>query len=168
MGIIETVKKKAGVEAPKRSEGERSEPERNGGASTPALAPIVTDSEVSSKSVRRRFSAAYKQRILKETDQCQSGEIGAFLRREGLYYSNLTKWRKQRESGEIVGLEPCKRGKKPMPRNPLAGEMNRLTRDNQRLQKRLKQAEIIIDVQKKLCDLLGLTVPPIEMNESDE
>jgi transposase len=65
-------------------------------------------------------------------------------------------------------LEPRKRGKKPLPRNPLSVEVKHLTQDNQRLKKRLKQAEIIIDVQKKLCDLLGLTVPLIEMNESDE
>ena len=70
--------------------------------------------------------------------------------------------------GEIAGLEPRKRGKKPVPRSPLASEMHRLTRENQRLQKRLRQAEIIIDVQKKLCDILGLTVPPIEMSENDE
>jgi transposase len=73
-----------------------------------------------------------------------------------------------RATGEIAGLEPRKRGKKPVPRNPLAGEMQRLTRENQRLQKRLYQAEVIIDVQKKLCDLLGLTVPPIEQSGSDE
>ncbi len=94
--------------------------------------------------------------------------LPALLRREGLYSSHLTTWRKQRETGEIAGLEPRKRGKKPVPRNPLAGEVHRLTRENQRLQKRLRQAEIIIDVQKKLCDLLGLTVPPIEQNEDDE
>jgi hypothetical protein len=139
------MKKEMELVAPERSEGERSEPSRSGGA-TNSIAPA--NPEVSNKSVRRKFSAAYKRHILKETDQCPPGELGAFLRREGLYYSNLTKWRKQRKSGEIVGLEPRKRGKKPAPRNPLAGEVNRLTRDNQRLQKRLKQAEIIIDVQK--------------------
>jgi transposase len=148
-----------------RSEGERSEPSRSGGG-TNSISP--TDPEVESRAQRRQFSAAYKRRILDEADKGGSGSIGALLRREGLYSSHLNTWRKQRESGEIVGLEPRKRGKKPAPRNPLAGEVNRLTRDNQRLQKRLKQAEIIIDVQKKLCDLLGLTVPPIEMNESDE
>ncbi|RPH77325.1 MAG: helix-turn-helix domain-containing protein [Nitrospiraceae bacterium] len=94
--------------------------------------------------------------------------MAILLRREGLYSSHLTTWRHQREQGEIAGLEPRKRGKKPVPRNPLAGEVQRLTRENQGLQKRLKQAETIIDVQKKLCDLLGLTVPPIEQNGSDE
>ena len=69
---------------------------------------------------------------------------------------------------KIAGLEPRKRGKKPVPRNPLAGEVEQLRRETQRLQKRLRQAETIIDVQKKLCDLLGLTVPRIEQDGSDE
>ena len=73
-----------------------------------------------------------------------------------------------RSTGEIAGLEPRKRGKKPVPRNPLAAENERLRRETQRLEKRLHQAEVIIDVQKKLCDILGLTVPPIELNEDDE
>ena len=103
-----------------------------------------------------------------ETDKAGPGAIAALLRREGLYSSHLTTWRKLRAKGELAGLEPRKRGKKPLPRNPLSVEVKHLTQDNQRLKKRLKQAEIIIDVQKKLCDLLGLTVPPIEMNESDE
>jgi len=130
--------------------------------------PALANPEVDSKAMRRRFSAEYKRRILQEADQGGPGGIAALLRREGLYSSHLTTWRKQRKSGEIAGLTPRKRGKKPAPRNPLAGEMQRLTRENQRLQKRLKQAEIIIDVQKKLCDILGLMVPPIEMNGSDE
>ena len=130
--------------------------------------PGVTNPEVDSKAARRRFSAEYKRRILQEADRGGPGGIAALLRREGLYSSHLNTWRKQRKSGEIAGLEPRKRGKKPIPRNPLACEMQRLTRENQRLQKRLRQAEIIIDVQKKLCDILGLTVPPIEMSENDE
>jgi transposase len=159
------MKKEMELVPPERSEGERSEPSRSGGGTNSIAA---ADPEVESKAKRRQFSAAYKRRMLDEADKGGPGAIAALLRREGLYSSHLNTWRKQRESGEIVGLEPRKRGKKPVPRNPLAVEVNRLTRDNQRLQKRLKQAEIIIDVQKKLCDLLGLTVPPIEMNESDE
>jgi transposase len=149
---------------PERSEGERSEPSRSGGG-TISIAPA--DPEVESKAKHRKFSAAYKRRILDETDSGGSG-IVALLRREGLYSSHLTAWRKLRAKGELAGLEPRKRGKKPLQRNPLSVEVNHLTQDNQRLRKRLKQAEIIIDIQKKLCDLLGLTVPAIEMNESDE
>lgn len=159
-----------------RSEGERSEPERSGAAAnSPAAAEplaaaeeIIPNSEVSARSMRRRFSAGYKLRILKEADSCDSGGIAALLRREGLYSSHLTTWRRQRESGEIAGLQPRKRGKKPLPKSPLTDEVRRLTRENQRLEKQLRQAEIIIDVQKKLCDILGLTVPPIEQNEDDE
>ena len=162
------VVEEAGVETPTMSGGERSEPERRGGGSAPALAPVATDPEVSSKRIRRRFSAAFKRRILQEADKCPSGELGALLRREGLYYSNLTKWRKQRESGELSSLQPRKRGKKPSPTNPLSKEVEKLRRENMRLEKRLRQAETIIDVQKKLCDVLGLTVPPIEQNENDE
>jgi transposase len=166
------VKEEAGMVAPRRSEGERSEPERSGGATIPRAAPAnppaTPDPEVNSKAVRRNFSAAYKRRILQEADEGGPGAVAGILRREGLYSSHLTTWRRQRESGEIAGLEPRKRGKKPAPKNPLAGEVHRLTRENQRLQKRLRQAEIIIDVQKKLCDVLGLTVPPIEQSEDDE
>jgi transposase len=173
MGIAQSKIIEMGMDAPEWREGERSETSRNGGASIPTAAPApsppaIADPEVNSKAIRRRFSAEYKRRILQEADQGGPGGIAALLRREGLYSSHLTTWRRQRKSGEIAGLTPRKRGKKPVPRNPLAGEMQRLTRENQRLQKRLKQAEIIIDVQKKLCDILGLTVPPIEMNGSDE
>jgi transposase len=172
MGIAE-LKRETGMVAPEWSEGERSETSRNGGATIPVADAAPRDSgvanpEVRDKAIRRHFSAEYKRRILKEADKCGSGGIAALLRREGLYSSHLTTWRKLRVKGEIAGLEPRKRGKKPLPRNPMAGEMKRLTRENQRLQKRLHQAEVIIDVQKKLCDLLGLTVPPIEQNESDE
>jgi len=161
------------MDAPEWREGERSETSRNGGASIPVAPPAardgrVVDPEVESKAKRRQFSATYKRRILNEADKGGSGAIASLLRREGLYSSHLTTWRKQRESGEIVGLEPRKRGKKPAPKDPLAGEVHRLERENRRLQKRLKQAEIIIDVQKKLCDVLGLTVPPIEQSEDDE
>ena len=174
MGIATTMMRESGMVAPERSEGERSEPSRSGGATIPGAAdlgdtgPSTVDAEVSSKAVRRRFTAEYKRRILQEADQCSRGETAALLRREGLYSTHLTVWRKQRESGEIAGLEPRRRGKKPVPRNPLTAENERLRRENQRLQKRLRQAETIIDVQKKLCDILGLTVPPIQQNGDDE
>jgi transposase-like protein len=172
MGIAE-LKRETGMVSPERSEGERSEPSRSGGATIPVAAPAtkapdITDPEVDSKATRRRFSAKYKRHILKEADKCGPGGIAALMRREGLYSSHLTFWRKQRETGEVAGLEPRKRGKKPVPRNPLAAENEKLRRETQRLQRRLRQAETIIDVQKKLCDLLGLTVPPIEQNGDDE
>jgi len=134
------------------------------------MAPVagIVDPEVDSKARRRQFSAAYKRRILDEAEKGGSGAVAGLLRREGLYSSHLTTWRKQRESGELAGLESRRRGKKPAPKNPLAREVHRLELENRRLQKRLRQAEIIIDVQKKLCDVLGLTVPLIEQSEDDE
>jgi transposase len=168
MGIGENKNRKPVVVAPERSEDERSESARSGGATTTAAAGTPADPEVSEKAVRRQFSAAYKRRILQETDNGGDGAIAALLRREGLYSSHLVTWRKQREKGEIAGLEPRKRGKKPGERNPLAVENVRLTRENLCLQKRLTQAETIIDVQKKLCDLLGLTAPPIPESEDGE
>lgn len=173
MGIAQSMIREMGMDAPEWREGERSETSRNGGASMPVAAPAtkppaIADPEVNSKAKRRLFSAEYKRRILQEADQSGPGGIAALLRREGLYSSHLTTWRKQRKSGEIAGLAPRKRGKKPVPRNPLAAENEKLRCETRRLQKRLHQAEVIIDVQKKLCDLLGLTVPPIEQNGGDE
>jgi transposase len=126
----------------------------------------VPDPEVVPQAKRRRFNAKYKLRILEEADACsQPGEIGALLRREGLYSSYLTAWRRQRERGQLDGLSPKKRGRKPSIDEALAKEMDALKRENQRLESRLQQAETIIEVQKKLSGLLGLT---LNENESDE
>jgi transposase-like protein len=109
--------------------------------------------EVVAKAKRKQFSAAEKLRILREVDACQgSGEIGALLRREGIYSSYLSTWRRQRERGELDGLAPQRRGPKP---DPQAAEIARLKRENERLQKRLQQAELIIDFQKKAAQLFG-------------
>ena len=106
---------------------------------------------------RRRFTASYKLRILQEADlYSESGQIGAFLRREGLYYSNLRTWRRQRDQGQLAALTPKKRGRKE---NPVARENARLKRENEKLKAKLERAETIIDVQKKLSDLLGLCLP---------
>lgn len=100
---------------------------------------------------RRRFSAAYKQRILEEAERCsEPGEVGALLRREGLYSSHLTRWRAQRRAGQ---LEPQKRGRQA---DLQAAELKRLQRENERLKTQLERAELIIDAQKKLCQLLNL------------
>jgi len=124
----------------------------NGSVSAPAGA----DTEVVAKPVRRRFSAEYKLRILRAAEGCSAGELGALLRREGLYSSHLTTWRRQREAGQLAGLAPKKRGPKP---DPQATELARLQRENERLQTRLQQAEAIIDAQKKLTQLFGLSQP---------
>jgi len=106
--------------------------------------------------------------LLEAAEQCGPGGIAALRRREGLYSSHLNTWRQQRAAGELAGLEPPKRGQKPVPRNPLAGEGERLQRENARRPNRLKQAETIIDVQKKLCEMWGLPVATTDINGSDK
>ncbi len=169
MGISTATQKSELLGAPKRSEGlpERSEggPRTNEANRARKLEVIRPNPEVREKASRRQFSAEYKRRILLEADQSEEGGIGALLRREGLYSSHLTTWRRQREAGEIAGLEPRKRGKKGSPRNPLTEEVVRLNRENERLKKRLQQAETIIEVQKKLCTILGLPVATTEESE---
>jgi transposase len=118
----------------------------------------VPNPEVVVKAQRRRFTAEYKRRILQEADACtQPGEIGALLRREGLYSSHLNTWRRQRARGELQGLAPAKRGRKT---DPQAAEIVRLQRETERLTAQLARAELIIDVQKKVSQLLGLPAMP--------
>ena len=108
------------------------------------------DPEVLENKPRRKFTAAYKLRILKEFDAClKPGEKGALLRREGLYHSNICAWRRQREEGQLKGLSPKKRGRKARKGNPLEKKVLKLERENRKLQEKLRKAEIIIDVQKK-------------------
>ena len=124
----------------------------------------VPDPEVVPKAKRRQFTARYKLRILKEADRCtERGQIGELLRREGLYSSLLANWRQQRALGQLQGLAPKKRGRKPQ--DPAAAELAQLRRENERLRVQLEQAEIIIDVQKKLSKLLGLTTDESDGNE---
>jgi len=116
------------------------------------------DPEVIPQAKRRRFSAQYKLRVLAEADSCtERGKIGALLRQEGLYSSHLTTWRRQRDEGQLQGLTGKKRGRKA---DQAAAELAQLRRENEQLQVRLQQAETIIDVQKKLCGLLGLSAEP--------
>jgi len=115
----------------------------------------IPDPEVVPKAQRRKFSGKYKLRVLDEADNCtEPGQIGALLRREGLYSSHLSTWRRQREQGLLEALSSKKRGRKE--KDELDRELSRLRRENERLQARLEQAETIIDVQKKLSRLLGL------------
>ncbi len=109
---------------------------------------------------RRRFSAAYKLAILRELDRCsESGQIGAVLRREGLYSSHIVDWRRKRAAGELQALSPKKTGRPRKQWNPLRTEVERLERDNARLEEELRKARIIIDVQKKLSTILGIALP---------
>ncbi len=113
--------------------------------------------EVLEKPVRRRFTAEYKRKILAEADAClEPGALGELLRREGLYSSHLTTWRRQRDEGVLDGLRPKRRGRKAKPKNPLADEVARLEGENRRLKERLRQAEVIIGVQKKVSEMLSI------------
>ena len=113
------------------------------------------DPEVPAKKPRRRYTAAYKLRILHEYESCtKPGEIGALLRREGLYHSNINTWLRQRDTGALQGLTPKKRGRKAKKVNPLARELARLECENKKLSAKLKQAETIIEVQKKISEIL--------------
>lgn len=124
----------------------------------------IPDPEVVPKAKRRKFSAKYKRRILEEAEGCtEAGQVGALLRREGLYSSHLTTWRRQRDEGILKGLSPRKRGRKK--KAELEQEVVKLQRENERLQASLEQAEMIIDVQKKLSTLLGLAT---EENEKEK
>ena len=127
-------------------------------------AKTLTEVEVLAKAERRRFTAEYKLKVLREADRCkQPGEIGALLRREGLYWSNLTTWRKQRQSGELAGLRGKGRGPKRREKNPLAERVRELERETLRLKRRAERAEKIVELQKKVSEILG-----IELGESGE
>ena len=120
--------------------------------------------EVLARAKRRTYTGEYKQQVLAEADAARgSGEIGAVLRRHGLYSSHLTKWRQERKSGIIDGLAPQKRGPKAKA-NPLTAENQKLRRDNERLTVRLRKAEIVIDVQKKVAMLLGIPLAEPEVS----
>ena len=120
------------------------------------MALSTSEVEVMAKAVRRRFTAEYKVGILREADSCSGrGEIGALLRREGLYSSHLTQWRKQREKGELAGLSR-RRGPSPKERNPLAEKVKALERENARLRARAERAEGLVELQKKVSEILGI------------
>ena len=129
-----------------------------------SAAAVVPEVEVAEKASRRQFSAEYKRKILKEADTCtREGEIGALLRREGLYSSHLAVWRAARERGEIAGLLPKKRGPKVTPPDPRDRKIVELERETRRWKSRAERAEALVDLQKKVSMILGIALP-----ESDE
>jgi len=121
----------------------------------PDRAAADPNPETVATATRRQFTAKYKLSILAEAENAAPGELGALLRREGLYSSHLSTWRKQREDGALAGLKPKKRGRKARPVDPQARRIAQLEKENERLQHKLEQAETIIEVQKKLSQLLG-------------
>jgi transposase-like protein len=156
--------------AAERREDERSETDRSAAAGKTVApqspTPARPDPEVVVDAKRRTFTAEYKLRILSEADAAstQPGAIGGLLRREGLYSSHLTTWRRERQSGILKGLTPHKRGPKSK-RNPQEQEMQKLHRENQRLTEELRKAEIVIDIQKKVGALLGWPLPKADPEE---
>lgn len=158
----------------KQATGETEEAGRAIGVSPVAEAttmpgPIaVSDPEVPENPSRRRFTAEHKLRVLRLADQCtQPGEVGALLRREGLYSSHLTTWRRQREEGSLRALEPKKRGRKGRVRDQMVIENEKLRKDNARLAQRVRQAEFIIEIQKKASEMLGISLRTLDNEELD-
>ena len=129
-------------------------------------APGWPDPEVAGRPVMRRFSADYKRWVVEEAARCKPGELGALLRREGVYSSALMRWRKQYAAGALAGLVCKAPGPRPKPAGQLAAEVSRLERENRRLKGRLEKAELIIAFQKKACELLGIA--PAEAPEGGE
>jgi transposase len=128
-------------------------------------AESVPDPEVPEKAKRRQFSPEYRLRILREADACKApGAVGALLRREGLYSSHLVQWRRQREAGALSGMRTKKRGPKGREEDP---RLKQQAREIARLQRKLKQAETIIEIQKKVAGILGIPLNAPELDEND-
>jgi transposase-like protein len=122
--------------------------------------PVAQQTEVTAKAQRRRFTAAEKLRVLREADRCiKPGELSALLRREGLYSSHLSTWRVARRNGELAGLTPRPRGPQAKPVDPRDKKIADLERETRRLQARLERAEGLIELQKKVAQLLGNPLP---------
>lgn len=156
-----------------RGNGQGSMKERGGnvvgqaGGAGEVVTAVRPQPEVLEHATRRRFSAEYKLSILSQADACsEAGESGALLRREGLYSSNLTKWRRQREEGLLGALSPRRRGPKPSDAEAAERRIAQLEREKERLSRRLAEAEMIIDFQKKVAVLLGVTLRSPESDES--
>ena len=143
-------------------EGERSEPERGGAQAHGARAARTPrgQTEVEPRARRRTFTVGYKMRILREADACKApGQLGALLRREGLYSSHLTVWRRERDRGAVKALASKKRG--PKGPSPEAKRVAELERENRRLRDELRRAQLINEAQKKLHELLGIPLPDV-------
>jgi transposase-like protein len=123
------------------------------------------DPEVTERAKRRRFTAEYKLRILREADACKGdGDVGALLRREGLYSSQLAAWRRQRDELAKAGLKARKRGRKAKAVDP---RIKQLERENARLKRRLARVELMLDIQKKASEMLGIPLSPPDKDEND-
>lgn len=126
----------------------------------------LPDPEVSARPERRRFTAEYKLRIVQEADRCKdTNGIGSLLRREGLYSSHLGTWRQQRKEGSLSALAPRKRGRPAEKPHPDTLRLAQSERKNKHLERRLKQAEALVELQKKVSEILGILLPPAPIDE---
>lgn len=154
-----------------RRASEPAEQAPRGGRKSAVSSPIVQSMEppspeVTERPVRRQFTAEYKLRVLQELEGCsESGAVGRVLRREGLYSSLVSTWRVQRALGSMAQLAPQKRGRKVEPPNPMAAKYALLERKHRKLEKKLQRTELLLDIQKKIADLLGIS---LEKPGSDE
>ena len=135
-------------------------------SSTNSLHAPRPPTEVTAKAKRRRFTAESKRRILAEAEACDRGQLGALLRREGLYSSHLSEWRRARDAGELAGLTPRKRGPKVRAHDASAQKLAESEREVARLKAENAKLQLICAVQKKVSQLLGLTLPTVP--EDDE
>ena len=152
------------------AQGKRNEAGPKGSLATSNRTPAVAQEvEVAEKPARRRFTAAYKLQILEEADACNGtpGALGALLRREGLYFSHLSTWRRQREEATSAGLTPKKRGRKKPDSGEQSQRIKRLEQENQRLRRKLRQAETILEIQKRASELLGIPLSRQERGDGD-
>ena len=155
MSTVSEILSAPGSEGARRATGDS-------GARGPAEAP---DPEVTEQAKRRRFTAEYKLRILREADACKGdGDLGALLRREGLYSSHLSTWRRQRDEIAKAGLKARKRGPKGKAVDP---RVKQLERENARLKRRLARVELMLDIQKKASEMLGIPLNPPDKDEND-
>ena len=158
MAVVEKREPGEGIEQLGETEGARR---ATGGfpSAAPALGVATgsaMETEVVAKAQRRRFTAEYKRRIVREADRCtKPGELGALLRREGLYSSHLTSWRAARERGELAGLAAKQRGPKATAPDPRDKKIMELERSEERWRKRAERAEALVELQKKVAALLG-------------
>ena len=162
-GILEEATTTSGVA---RSGGERSEPDRS--ASPDVARPDPAPSpEVLEKATRRKFSVKYKARILGKADACKGkpGALGELLRKEGLFSSQLSAWRKHREKGQMQGLVPKKRGRKGSGKPSKSLREKELERENRRLLRRNDKLELMLEIQKKTSELLGIPMEPLNLDE---
>lgn len=135
------------------------------GVSAGGGAGEVSSPEVAEKAKRRQFSPEYKLRVLQQADECRGeGQMGPLLRREGLYSSHLTTWRRQRDTGALAGMRARKRGPKGRNEDP---RVKQQAREIVRLQRRLQQAETIIDIQKTVAGILGIPLNAPDLDEND-